>query len=126
MPILRKCEAPSAIYEMSSNTAPKDAISSSVDGHTTHCKNLEALRLTRENEDILIQLPGHTTHRLQSLDRSFFKPMEVYYCQAAEKWLRSNPGRVITQYHVAGLINEAYSRAAAVENAVNGFKGAGV
>lgn len=97
-----------------------------LDGHTTHCKNLEALLLARENGVIMLQLPGHTTHRLQPLDRSFFKPLEAFYTQALEKWLRCNVGRTVTQYQVAELLGEAYGRAATVENAINGFRASGV
>nr|CAH7716946.1 unnamed protein product [Callosobruchus chinensis] len=97
-----------------------------LDGHTTHCKNLDALNIAREAGVIMIQLPGHTTNRLQPLDRSLFKPMEVYYSQAMEKWLRSNVGRTVSQYQVAALLNEAYSRAATLENAANGFRASGV
>nr|CAI5848728.1 unnamed protein product [Callosobruchus analis] len=49
-----------------------------------HCKNLAALNIAREAGVIMIQLPGHTTNRLQHLDRSLFKSMEVYYTQAME------------------------------------------
>ncbi|XP_046674733.1 uncharacterized protein LOC124363528 [Homalodisca vitripennis] len=68
-----------------------------LDGHTTHSKNLDALLLAREHGVIMIQLPGHTTHRMQPLDRSFFKPFKGYYTQSVEKWLRSNPGLCVTQ-----------------------------
>lgn len=39
-----------------------------LDGYKTHTRNLEALTLARENGIIMVQLPGHTTHRLQPLD----------------------------------------------------------
>lgn len=35
---------------------------------------------------ILLQLPGHTTHRLLPAD-VLFDPLESYYEQAVEKWL---------------------------------------
>lgn len=38
------------------------------DGHTTHSRNLDACSFARYNGIILLQLPGHTTHRLQPLD----------------------------------------------------------
>lgn len=38
-----------------------------LDGHKTHSKNLAGINLTRENGVIRLQLPGHTTHRLQPL-----------------------------------------------------------
>ncbi|XP_039294504.1 jerky protein-like [Nilaparvata lugens] len=97
-----------------------------LDGHTTHSKNLEALEIAREAGVIMLQLPGHTTHRLQPLDRSFFKPFKGYFTQAVDKWLRTNPGLRITQYQISQLVNEAYCKAATIENSCNGFKCSGV
>ncbi|XP_018573656.1 uncharacterized protein LOC108912761 [Anoplophora glabripennis] len=97
-----------------------------LDGHSTHSKNLDALMLARENGVILLQLPGHTTHRLQPLDVFFFKPMETYYTQAMERWLRTNPGMKVTQFQVSELLSEAYGKAACIQTAVNGFKAAGI
>ncbi|XP_046973826.1 MFS-type transporter clz9-like [Vanessa cardui] len=97
-----------------------------LDGHTTHSKNFEALCLARDNGIILLQLPGHTTNRIQPLDVSFFKPLSTYYIQSTEKWLRTNPGRQVTQYQVAQLFGEAYERAAVIGNIVNGFRASGI
>lgn len=97
-----------------------------LDGHSTHSKNLEAIELARNNGVIILQLPGHTTHRLQPLDVAVFKPLELYYTEANEKWLRSNPGLTVSQYQVAQLLGEAYARAAVVANAMNGFKKTGI
>lgn len=87
---------------------------------------MEALELCRANGIILLELPGHTTHRLQPLDVAFFKPLETYYSQAAEKWLRMNLGLCVTQYQVTQLLGEAYARAASVQNAMSAFRGAGL
>ncbi|XP_046663524.1 MFS-type transporter clz9-like [Homalodisca vitripennis] len=97
-----------------------------LDGHTTHSKNLEALEIARDAGVIMIQLPGHTTHRLQPLDRSFFKPFKGYFIQAVDKWLRTNPGLRVTQYQISQLLKEAYCKAATIENSCNGFKCSGV
>ena len=43
-----------------------------LDGHVTHCKNLEAIELAKNNGVRLVSLPPHTTHRLQPLDVSFW------------------------------------------------------
>lgn len=96
-----------------------------LDGHTTHSKNLKAINLARENGVIMLQLPGHTTHRLQPLDVAIFGPMETYYGQAIQQWLRSNPGKKVSQFEVAKLLNTAYSKAASIENAAQGFKATG-
>jgi hypothetical protein len=47
-----------------------------LDGHATHCNSIELLKLTEENQVILLCLPSHTTHALQPLDKSFFRPLK--------------------------------------------------
>nr|CAH7730073.1 unnamed protein product [Callosobruchus chinensis] len=97
-----------------------------LDGHTTHSKNIEAIELARNNGVIMLQLPGHTTNRLQPLDVAVFRPLELYYTEANEKWLRSHPGLTVSQYQVAQLLGEAYARAAVIANAMNGFRRTGI
>lgn len=97
-----------------------------LDGHTTHLKNIEALNTARENGVILLQLPAHTTHRLQPLDKTFFGPLQTYYAQEVQNWLRCNPGHAVTQFQVSGLLATAYAKAATIANAINGFKTTGI
>lgn len=97
-----------------------------LDGHSTHSKNLEAIELARNNGVIMLQLPGHTTHRLQPLDVAVFKPLELYYTEANEKWLRCHPGLTVSQYQVAQLLGDAYARAAVMANAMSGFRKSGI
>ena len=95
-----------------------------LDGHSTHSKNLEAINLAKENGVIILQLPGHTTHRLQPLDVAVFKPLQLYYDEAVVKHLRKEDR--VTQFSVAGLFAEAYARAASMSNAIAGFKSTGI
>lgn len=97
-----------------------------LDGHTTHSKNLEAIKLARANGIILLQLPGHTTHRLQPLDVGVFKSVEANYTQVMATWLRANVGQKITQFEVTALLTDAYTKAATISNAASGFRAAGV
>ncbi len=97
-----------------------------LDGHTSHSRNLEVITMARDHGVIILQLPGHTTHRLQPLDVSVFKPMESYYESAIQKWMRSHPGLKVSQFEVAELLNEAYSSAACIKNAQKGFKATGI
>lgn len=97
-----------------------------LDGHTTHSKNLAAIKLARANGVVLLQLPGHTTHRLQPLDVSVFSPMETYYHEAIRRWMRANPGGKITQFDVAGLLREAYEESITLKNAASGFRATGI
>ncbi|KAJ3652586.1 hypothetical protein Zmor_018538 [Zophobas morio] len=77
-------------------SGPKKPVLFLLDGHCRHGKNLEALQFAKENYIHLLQLPGHTTHRLQPLDVAFFKPLQNYYVQAQESWMRSKPGTPIS------------------------------
>ena len=97
-----------------------------LDGHLTHTRNLEAIELARKNHVTLLVIPPHTSHRLQPLDVSFMGPLSTFYTQAVEKFLRQNPGRVVTVYQLARLFGEAYLKAASQTTAINGFKKCGI
>ncbi|XP_012562753.2 uncharacterized protein LOC105847615 [Hydra vulgaris] len=93
---------------------------------STHTKNLEALVLARDQGVVMLSLPSHTTHRLQPLDRSFFKALNAKYNTACDKWMRTHPGRCITQYQVSQLFGKAYSKVVGMEIAINGFRDTGI
>ena len=98
-----------------------------MDGHGSH-KSLEAIIYARDNGISTITLPPHSTHKMQPLDRTFFKSLKlkVNYNRATDSWMTSNPGRRITFFEMAGLFQVAYNRAATVEKAVTGFRVSGI
>ncbi|XP_065645523.1 uncharacterized protein LOC136075994 [Hydra vulgaris] len=57
-----------------------------LDGHHSH-KTLEAINFCRDNGIHLITLPPYCTHKMQPLDRTFFKPLKVGYNTAASNWM---------------------------------------
>lgn len=59
--------------------SPERKVLLCLDDHTTHSKNLKALELARKSGLIMLQLPGHTIHKLQSFDVAFSKPLETFY-----------------------------------------------
>lgn len=97
-----------------------------LDGHTTHTKNIEAIDLACEYGIIMLSFPAHTTHRLQPLDKSFFKSLKTNYNEASSTWLRTNPGYTIKQSTVSELLGIAYSKSVRMDIALNGFKSTGV
>jgi len=97
-----------------------------VDGHASHVKSLEVLDYANENNITLICLPPHTTHYLQPLDRSFFKPLKVYYDQACRSFISNHPGRSITKLQFSTLLNQAWGKAATTETGTNGFRICGI
>lgn len=97
-----------------------------LDGHASHVKNLELIDIARSSGVHIICFPPHCTHRLQPLDVSFMKPLSAYYGEEVKKWLRSNPGRVVTHYQVATLFCNAFLKSATMLVAINGFRKTGI
>lgn len=96
-----------------------------LDGHCSH-KTLAVINLCRQNYIHLISSPPHTTHKLQPLDRTFMKPFKDAYNQRCDMWMRANAGSRITDYDIAGLVNEAFTKVARLDIAVSGFKCTGI
>jgi hypothetical protein len=96
-----------------------------LDGHCSH-KTLAVINFCRDNNVHLISSPPHTTHKLQPLDRTFMKPFKDAYNQRCDMWMRANAGSRITDYDIAGLVNEAFTKVARLDIAISGFKCTGI
>ena len=96
-----------------------------LDGHHSHTRNLEAIDFARENGIILLSLPPHTIHRLQPLDRTYYKSLMVNYDRVCDKWLRTEKTTVTVDV-VARLFGHAYVISATMSTAVNGFRCTGI
>ena len=59
-----------------------------LDGQPSH-ETLEAINFCCHNGIHLITLPPYCTHKMQPLDRIFFKPSKVGYNTAASNWMLS-------------------------------------
>lgn len=97
-----------------------------MDGHSTHTKNIDAINLARDYGIVMLSLPPHTTHKLQPLDVSFFKPLKNRFNAAGEAWMRNHPDSVIKQANIAEILGVAYPRAVCMETAMNGFEACGL
>jgi hypothetical protein len=112
-------------FAKSTGCSPQDPHLILLDGHHSH-KSSEAIEFCREHGIELLTLPPHTTHRLQPLDRTYFKPLKAAFNSEADTWMVSNPGRRITISDMAGISGKAFLKTASPETAIRGFKTCGL
>lgn len=96
-----------------------------LDGHKSHMDE----RILDVGEELGIEilcLPAHCSHELQPLDKSFFKPLKVYWNKALDTFRRQNPGRSVTKLQFPKIFSEAWYRASTPTNAISGFRGCGI
>lgn len=96
-----------------------------LDNHTTHI-TFSAFKFCVQNHIVLLGFPSHTTHRLQPMDVSFYKPLKTYFAEACDDFMVNNPGKSILEIDVGKLFGLAYPKAATISNAINGFKATGL
>lgn len=97
-----------------------------LDGHASH-KTLQALQFCEDHNINMICLPSHTTHRLQPLDRSFFKPLKSYYDNECMSFMRNTKGeRKISKLTFGRIFKAAWMKAATPAIAESGFRSTGV
>jgi hypothetical protein len=64
-----------------------------VDGHNSHV-NMRFINYCDQNRIILAILSPHSTHRLQPLDVSVFRPLADYYSQEIDRFIANAQGLV--------------------------------
>ena len=87
--------------------------------------SLEVIKLAQDNDVHLLCLPSHTTHILQPLDISVFKPFKSFFNKACKNFLFSNPGQVIRSKNLGHLLSESWPKAVFPMN-MSGFLKAGI
>lgn len=97
-----------------------------LDGHVSHTKNLAFLEKAQMNHVTVISFPPHCSHRLQPLDVSFMAPLKSHFSKAIEKYLRNNPGKVVTVNVISQLLGTAFLQTCSASIAVNGFRKTGI
>jgi hypothetical protein len=53
-------------------------------GHYSHTKNLDVVYKAKEYSVAIVSVPRHSTHKMQSLDVGFLKPLKTYCAQEIE------------------------------------------
>lgn len=97
-----------------------------LDGHVSHTKNLAFLDKAKQNYVTVISFPPHCSHRLQPLDVSYMAPLKNNFSKTIEKYLRKNPGKVVTINEISQLLGTAFIQTCSTSIAVNGFRKIGI
>jgi len=92
-----------------------------LNGHSSH-KTVEALELAKKSGVVLLCLPPHCTHRLQPLDIGIFGPLDVYFNQEIEIWLKANTGRTVGLYQISNIFGRAYVKTVTMKNILSSFQ----
>ena len=96
-----------------------------LDGHNSHV-TLEVVQKCREVGLDLLTLPGHTSHRLQSLDVGVFVPFKRYFKRYRDAWSISNKGKGASKQTLAMWMAKALERALTTRNITAGFCTTGI
>lgn len=91
------------------------------DGHSIHTKNLQLIEFGKDNGIDLLCLPPHSSHKLQTLNAAFMKPLSTYYENEVRLWLQCYPGKVIKLWQVLKLFGFAYVNATTMKTAMKSF-----
>ena len=96
-----------------------------LDGHSSHYR-LEFIREATAQGVIVFCLPPNTTHVCQPFDVSPFNALKVHWDRACDKFMSTNPGKIVTLYQFSSLFREAWHKAMMPATIMSGFKAAGV
>ncbi|CAH2085819.1 unnamed protein product [Euphydryas editha] len=93
--------------------------------HESHL-SIQALDLAKNSGVTVLTLPPHTTAKLQPLDVGLSAPFKSFYNAAVDSWLLRNPGQMLTIYHVAECVGQAYLKAMTPINITYAFRKCGI
>ena len=96
-----------------------------LDGHSTHYHPGFITKAACE-EVIVFCIPPNTTHLVQPLDKGVFGPLKTYWHHACQKFMRKNPGQVVTEYAFNKIFSKAWGQAMTIPNAMAAFRTTGV
>lgn len=96
-----------------------------LDNHESHL-SIRGLDYCKENGIVVLSLPPHTSHKLQPLDRSIFRPLKTAVNTQCDNWVTNNPGCTMTIYHIPAIVKIALPSATTTSNIVSGFECTGI
>ncbi len=96
-----------------------------LDGHSSHY-NLEFIREASSEGVVVFCLSPNTTHMCQPLDVTAFHCLKMYWDEECDKFMSTNPGKIVTVYQFSFLFSAAWVRAMTPKTITSGFKATGI
>ena len=97
-----------------------------LDGHGSHC-TLSFLEWCHNHRILVAIYPPHSTHRLQPLDVSLFRPLATYYSQALDAHTRQSLGlSCISKRDFFKIFYPAFDKAFTEDNIRSGWRKTGI
>lgn len=96
-----------------------------LDGHNSHTRNVDFLRLAKANHVTVLSLPPHTSHKMQPLDKSVMGLLKTFYSEEIRIFMRQYQ-RAVTQFDVAEVFGRAYLKVQSGAYAKKGFEATGL
>jgi hypothetical protein len=93
--------------------------------HGSHV-TLDVIKKAREHGLDLLTLPSHTSHALQPLDVSIFKPFKTVFKVYKDMWVSSNKGMHTRKTVLAQWISKSLRAALTPHNIQSGFRATGI
>jgi hypothetical protein len=93
-----------------------------LDGHNSHV-TLDVVYKAKQNGLDLLTLPSHTSHCLQPLDYSVFRPFKCAFRGYRDAWMLQNRSRPAQKKDLVEWVSLALQKALSTKNIKQGFKG---
>ena len=112
-------------HEKKGNLGPTKRMLLILDGHKSHVI-LEVLLKAMEHGIDMVSLPSHSSHEMQPLNISYFKPFKQYFRVYRDIWCRNNIGNKATKQDLARWMSLGLQKTLTVKNIQAGFRIAGI
>ncbi|KAI5082720.1 hypothetical protein GOP47_0002463 [Adiantum capillus-veneris] len=96
-----------------------------LDGHGSHV-SLEVVAKAKESGIDIVTLPAHTSHKLEPLDVSVFKPLKVQFRKERDKWQQRTASKQASKTELASIVAIAISLSLTEANIKAGFRATGI
>lgn len=95
------------------------------DNHSSHI-SIQSLDFCKLNGTVVLSFPPQCSHKLQSLNRSVYRPLKKAVNTACGGCMESFPGKTITLYNIPGIVKTALPPALTKTNIQAGVRCTGI